>query len=484
MVRLRRRVLEPADLLRQRLVLGLRGLRPGPRLVPGQGQPVDLRLGRPGPGAGRAEPPGQPGQSLAPVGDGPRGVPQPPFLLGQFPLQLRTVPGGVLQGPGGRLQGGRQFRLLLADPLGLPLHVLGVAAPALLLDGGRRALDPRVRQGRGAPYPLGELRQLVPGLLRPPEPRREFPYRFLQLGLAPQRAGELGLGGLLAFLQRGLVGDLRVERAPQGDQVVGEQAQPGIAQVGLDHGRPPGDRGLPAQGLELAAQFVAEVLHAGEVGLHRVELPQRLLLALAVLQDAGRLLDEGAAAHGVGVQDGVQLTLPDDDVHLAADAGVGEQFLDVEQPAGVTVDLVLAAAAAEHDPGDGDFGVVDGQRAVGVVDRQGDLGASERRASGGPGEDDVLHLPAAQGLGPLFAHDPGQRVDDVGLARAVRTHDAGDAGFEAQGGGGGEGFEATQGQGLEVHAAGLYLSRSVSPMKVQGTTDVKGITPPTWPCGP
>ena len=48
------------------------------------------------------------------------------------------------------------------------------------------------------------------------------------------------------------------------------------------------------------------------------------------------------------MQDGVELALADDDVHLPADAGVGEQLLDVEQPAGVAVDLVLALAGAEH----------------------------------------------------------------------------------------------------------------------------------------
>lgn len=94
-------------------------------------------------------------------------------------------------------------------------------------------------------------------------------------------------------------------------------------------------------------------------------------------------LDEGPAAHGVGVQYGVELALPDDDVHLAADAGVGEELLDVEEAAGVAVDLVLAAAVAEHDPRDGDLGVLDGQGPVGVVDGQGHLGAAQRGAAGG-----------------------------------------------------------------------------------------------------
>ncbi len=114
---------------------------------------------------------------------------------------------------------------------------------------------------------------------------------------------------------------------------------------------------LPAQRLELAAQLAGQVVHPGQVGLHRVQLAQRLLLALAVLEDAGRLLDEGPAAPRVGVQHRVELALADDDVHLPADAGVGEQLLDVEQPAGGAVDRVLAAAVAEHGPRDGDLGV-------------------------------------------------------------------------------------------------------------------------------
>ena len=163
------------------------------------------------------------------------------------------------------------------------------------------------------------------------------------------------------------------------DQVVGEQPQPRVAQVGLDDGGAAGDLGLPAERLELAAQLDGEVLHAGEVGLHRVELAERLLLALAVLEDAGGLLDEAAALLRAGAQHGVELALADDDVHLAADARVGEQLLDVEQPARLAVDRVLRAAVAEHGPRDRDLGVVDRQRAVGVVDGEDDLGPAQRR---------------------------------------------------------------------------------------------------------
>ena len=124
---------------------------------------------------------------------------------------------------------------------------------------------------------------------------------------------------------------------------------------------------------------------------------------------------------GRGVQHGVELALPDDHVHLAAEAGVAQQLLHVEQAAGLAVDRVLAAAVAEQGAADRDLGVVDRQRAVGVVDGEGDLGAAERAPGGGAGEDDVLHLAAAEGLGALLAHHPGEGVDDVALAGAVRA---------------------------------------------------------------
>ena len=248
-----------------------------------------------------------------------------------------------------------------------------------------------------------------------------------------------------------LVGDLLLEGRGELDEVVGEQPQPGVAGVGLDDGGPAGRLGLAAQRPELATDLAREVLHAGEVGLHRLELAQRAFLALAVLEDAGRLLDEAAALLGGGAQHGVELALADDDVHLAADAAVAQQLLHVEQAARGAVDRVVGAAVAEHRAGDRHLGVVDRQRAVGVVDRQGHLGAAERRAAGGAGEDDVLHLAAAQRLGALLPHHPRERVDDVGLAGAVGAHDAGDARLEPQVGRRGEGLEALQGEALDVH---------------------------------
>ena len=129
-----------------------------------------------------------------------------------------------------------------------------------------------------------------------------------------------------------LVGQVGLQRQRGLDQVVGEQPRPGVADLGLDDRGLARHLGLPAERLELAADLGDQVGEPVEVALARLELAERLLLALAVLEDAGRLLDEAAADLRGGLQDRVELALADDDVHLPADAGVAEQVLDVEQP--------------------------------------------------------------------------------------------------------------------------------------------------------
>ena len=173
------------------------------------------------------------------------------------------------------------------------------------------------------------------------------------------------------------------------------------------------------------------------------------------------------------MQDRVELALTDDDVHLPSDAGVGEQFLDVEQAAGLPVDGVLRPAVAEHDAADRHLGVVDRQGTVGVVDREHDLGPTERRPARGAGEDDVFHLPAAQALGPLLAHHPGDGIDDVALAGAVGTDHAGDAWFEVHRRRGREGLEPSEREALEVQ-------RGDSPWSLVGGSD----DPPSYPTIP
>ena len=182
--------------------------------------------------------------------------------------------------------------------------------------------------------------------------------------------------------------------------------QPAVAAGGV---------GLTLQRGELAPDLPQQVVEAQEVAFGRLEAALGALAALAELEDAGRFLDDGPAVLGTGVEHGVELALPDDHVLLATDAGIREQLLDVEQPARCAVDLVLGITGAEERAGDRDLAELDRQQTGRVVDAQRHLGAAERGPIGGAGEDDVVHLAAAQRARALCPEHPGDGVDEVRL---------------------------------------------------------------------
>ena len=177
------------------------------------------------------------------------------------------------------------------------------------------------------------------------------------------------------------------------------------AQLGDDVAVAASRVGLALERAQLAAHLAQEVAEAGEVALGGGQAALGLLLALAVLQDAGGLFEDQPAVLGAGVEHRVDLALADDHVLLAADARVGQQLLDVEQPAGHAVDGVLAVARAEQRAGDRDLGELDREQPGRVVDRERHLGPTERRPLGGAGEDDVVHLLGAHG-----GRAPGRRA--------------------------------------------------------------------------
>ena len=317
--------------------------------------------------------------------------------------------------------------------------------------GGGQEPDPLAGHVRERPEGLGRGRELLPDAAGAGE----------ALGGGGLDGGQLtqtGPGDTLGLLNgaaapgQGLL--VLVTGLQEGlglDDVVGQEPGGGVTDLDLDAPGAPGDGGLSGQGAELATQLLGEVSDAGEVGGHGLQLAKGAFLALAVLEDAGGLLDEAAAVLRRGAQDRVELPLPDDDVHLAPEARVAEELLDVEEAARAAVDAVLRPAAAEQGARDGDLGVVDRQGAVGVVDGQGDLGTPEGRAGAGAGEDDVGHGATAQVLGALLPHDPGQGVDDIGLAGPVGSDHGGDAWLQAEGGRRREGLESLDRQRLEVH---------------------------------
>ncbi len=317
---------------------------------------------------------------------------QPPDVLPQ------VVDAALPRGGGGVLLGGLGIQLRRLGPEALGLHVLGLhlLPQALILR------EEGVHPGLG----------LVPLLLGGPQVRLQLPG-----------------GGFQVLQIREPDGDLQQPQLIPQDEVA----------LGLLR--------LRSQRLHLELQLRDLVVDAQEVFLRALQLALGLLLAVAVLGDARRLLKDLPPVAALGGEDLVDPPLADDGVALLAHAGVQEELRHVLQPDGLAVDVVLALAAAVVAPGHGHLGLLHGGEDVGaVVDDQRHLGKARLGPLGGAAEDDVLHLGAPEALGALLAHDPADGVRDVGLAGAVGSHDGGDVLAEVQRGLIGERFESLNGQ--------------------------------------
>jgi hypothetical protein len=371
------------------------------------------------------------------------------------PTQLQRVRGepvgfgdGLLEGDG---QTGR-FGLEAGDDVVIDgdgqLPVEGLAP--LIEEGdqppgsGPEALGP----GHG----LGEVGDLV---VLTDDP--ELGLRRYDVGVeSRQRGACLGLGS--AQLLTGPGG--RGEAGLDGDELAaGEVATKGLE---LGHEVPVAPRrvGLLLEGAKLTADLTQEVLQALQAALRRLEAALGLLLAAPVLEDARGFLDDQASILRPGVEDGVEMALRDDHVLLAADAGVGEQFLDVEETTRHPIDGVLRFARPEKGPGDRHLGERNRNEPGAVVDGQRHLGPAERGPLRCARENDVLHLSRPDGAGALRAEHPGHGVDNIGLATPVGTDDDGDPGLELERRRVGKGFEAFDVERLQKHGeANLVAGR-------------------------
>ncbi len=210
------------------------------------------------------------------------------------------------------------------------------------------------RRLEGAPdgaTPLGHHPEQTPAALREPlDPGEGHDEVLFALG------GELGGGGLGGGVELGDGGDegglavrqdSRARRSPPASRVEGgelptDEVQPQRPQLLGQRGVGAGRSGLALEGPDLAAHLAQQVAEAVEVLLGGGQTALGTLAAAPVLQDAGRLLDDGATVLGTRVEDGPQLALAHDHVLLAPHPRVRQHLLDVEQPARLAVDGVLA----------------------------------------------------------------------------------------------------------------------------------------------
>ena len=152
------------------------------------------------------------------------------------------------------------------------------------------------------------------------------------------------------------------------------------------------------------------------------------MAALIKTRDPRRLFQDPAARLWLGVDQFRDLPLPHQRRGLRPGGGVREQHLDVARAHILGVHLVRRSDVAGDPAHDVDLvTVVKARRRqpFGVVDAQRDLGEIPRRATCGPGKDHVFHPAAAHRGRAIFAHHPTERLQQVGLATAVRPHDTG-----------------------------------------------------------
>jgi hypothetical protein len=219
---------------------------------------------------------------------------------------------------------------------------------------------------------------------------------------------------------------------------------------------------LALQALVLLFESHQHVLHAREVRLGGAQPELGLMAAGIEAGDAGRLVDDHAPVGRLGVDQGTDAALADQRRRTRSSRCIGKECLHVtgaDLAAVHRVGRAVAALDAAHNVEL--IGIVHHgrRRARLVVQRQHDLGDVARRPRAGAGEDHVLHLAAAHLLGRGLAHHPLHRLDEVRLAAAVGTDNAGHAGLDGELRRIDEGLETGEPEFVELHHlphAGLF----------------------------
>ena len=343
---------------------------------------------------------------------------------------LRFVQRGGKIGQGGRGIAGQKIGIgaILLDPVRLPveigkplLHRLELAFQRCHAMGMRVGIVPPVghllprhgkRLRRGPLFALGDIRLVPVG----------FDER---IGLACRNLGGIGRG---------------CRFPPSREQ------EACLEQFDAARQRPVpfGLTRLPLERRDPAVEPGHQVFETSEIGLGLAQLGFRVAAADMQPGDAGRLFEHLAPFGRSGRDDLRDLALADEGGGVRTGRRIREQQGDVLGPYVVSVQAVGAARAA-LDPAH-DFDLASFHLA-----RQHDFGEIARRASGGSCEYDVVHPPAAHGFRRVLAHDPADRLEQVRLAAAVGSDDAGQSRLDVERGRFDEGFETGQAQLFEDH---------------------------------
>ena len=129
-------------------------------------------------------------------------------------------------------------------------------------------------------------------------------------------------------------------------QLLGDEPAAQAQLLALDPRAQLGRLRLALQRPQPGPRLALEVERAVEVVAGGAQLQLGPAAALAVLAEAGRLLDQEAPLARLGVDDRLDPALADHRVHLAPEVGVGEDLDDVDEAAAGAVEAVDAVAGA------------------------------------------------------------------------------------------------------------------------------------------
>ena len=320
----------------------------------------------------------------------------------------------------------------------LPKAVLSVGEP--LVGDGHLRLDPREFgrdrvQPSSAGHPgLFRLQLLQPGPFQPGLGRRQgrrHPRRLLPVRLqVSPHTGE----DKLEFLQ------LRPRHRDLDRQTP-------LAQLPVPLRLPL----LAGERADLGLHFGNHILDPLEIDLGGLQTSNRGAAPLLVLTDPRRFLEERPALVGSLREDCIDHPDLDDRVGVGAETRVAAQVDDITQATRGPIEPVVAATVAVDGPPYLHLLKRNGERSIVVRDDHRDRTAVHLPSRSRSLEDHLLHLRSADRGGPLLSKDPAHGVADVGFAAPVRADDRRDPLVKVHAGRVGEGFEAVEPDGFELH---------------------------------
>src|SRR3954447_8005358 len=312
-------------------------------------------------------------------------------------------------------------------------RIVGVVPRSGLLSEGTQYGTLAVELGRDLPAAHRErLGADAEPFVRGPSGGQSPPFRgalaiarreaLLDLRAALGDRGELRFHrppGLSSLRRRGL-GDLELRRVCV--ELAREEDPAKLPRLALESGVDVRGLRLALERTKAAAGLALDVERAIQVVLRALQLELGATPSLAMLAEAGGLLDQEPALPRARVDDLLDAALADHGVHLVAEVRVGKSLDHVDEPAAGAVEAVLPVAVTVEPATNRNLREVTAV-AVAVVEDHLHLGVAARRFAVASGKDHVLHGLAANGQRTLLPHRPEHGVGDVGFTASVGPDD-------------------------------------------------------------